>query len=76
MSSKSYGYTVRTERLRVLGPTELFACLLLILVVCWLAFPRDLAVTLRNARLAEIAVGFQAADGHGSGAAWVFPIAG
>ncbi|WP_290537898.1 hypothetical protein [Alcanivorax sp.] len=50
MSSKSYGYTVRTERLRVLGPTELFACLLLILVVCWLAFPRDLAVTLRNAQ--------------------------
>lgn len=61
MGSKSYGYTVRTERLRVLGPTELLACLLLIVVVCWLAFPRDLATTLRNARLDAVTLSYMQA---------------
>jgi tetratricopeptide (TPR) repeat protein len=61
MGSKSYGYTVRTERLRVLSPTELLACLLLILVVCWLAFPRDLATTLRNARLDAVTLSYMQA---------------
>lgn len=61
MGSKSYGYTVRTERLRVLGPTELVACLLLIVVVCWLAFPRDLATTLRNARLDAVTLSYMQA---------------
>ena len=61
MGSKSYGYTVRTERLRVLGVTELFACLLLIIVVCWLAFPRDLALTLRNARLDAVTLSYMQA---------------
>ena len=37
----SYGYNVRTERLRVLGLPELFAFLILIGVVCWMVFPRD-----------------------------------
>ncbi|MBD3642686.1 MAG: tetratricopeptide repeat protein [Alcanivorax sp.] len=61
MGSKSYGYTVRTERLRVLGATELLACLLLIIVVCWLAFPRDLAITLRNARLDAVTLSYMQA---------------
>lgn len=61
MGSKSYGYTVRTERLRVLGPTELLACLLLIVVVCWLVFPRDLATTLRNARLDAVTLSYMQA---------------
>ncbi|MED5389230.1 MAG: hypothetical protein VX793_10290 [Pseudomonadota bacterium] len=61
MGSKSYGYTVRTERLRVLRPAELFACLLLIIVVCWLTFPRDLAATLRNARLDAVTLSYMQA---------------
>jgi len=61
MGSKSYGYTVRTERLRVFGPTELLACLLLIAVVCWLTFPRDLAITLRNARLDAVTLSYMQA---------------
>lgn len=40
MSSTSYGYSVDSERRRVIGLTELAALVVLVAVVCWLVlFP-------------------------------------
>ena len=61
MSSMSYGYNVRTERLRVLGLPELFAFLILIGVVCWMVFPRDLSSSLRSARLDAVTFSYMQA---------------
>lgn len=61
MSSLSYGYNVRSERLRVMGLHELLAFLLLIAVVCWMIFPRDLSSTLRNARLDAVTFSYMQA---------------
>ena len=61
MSSLSYGYNVRSERLRVMGLHELLAFLLLIAVVCWMIFPRDLSTTLRNARLDAVTFSYMQA---------------
>ncbi|MCG8392890.1 MAG: hypothetical protein MI745_07390 [Pseudomonadales bacterium] len=61
MSSTSYGYDVRTERLRVVGLPELLAFLLALGVVCWLAFPRELHSTLRNARLDAVSLSYMQA---------------
>jgi tetratricopeptide (TPR) repeat protein len=61
VSSMSYGYNVRTERLRVLGLPELFAFLILIGVVCWMVFPRDLSSSLRSARLDAVTFSYMQA---------------
>lgn len=61
MGSLSYGYNVRSERLRVVGLHELLAFLLLIAVVCWMIFPRDLSTALRNARLDAVTFSYMQA---------------
>ena len=61
MGSMSYGYNVRTERLRVVGLPELFAFLILIGVVCWMLFPRDLSSSLRTARLDAVTFSYMQA---------------
>ena len=61
MGSLSYGYNVRNDRLRVMGWHELLAFLLLIIVVCWMIFPRDLSATLRNARLDAVTFSYMQA---------------
>lgn len=61
MSSTSYGYSVRTERLRVVGLPELCAFLILIGVVCWMVFPRELSSSLRSARLDAVTFSYMQA---------------
>ncbi|WP_421706324.1 hypothetical protein [Alloalcanivorax xenomutans] len=63
MSLTNYGYnaasekTVR-ERWRVAVPTELLALVGLIGVVCWLVFPKDLASSLRSARMDAVTLSY------------------
>ena len=61
MSSTSYGYSVDSERRRVIGLTELAALVVLVAVVCWLVFPRDLSDTLRNADLDAVTLSYSTA---------------
>jgi len=61
VSSTSYGYSVRTERLRVVGLPELCAFLILIGVVCWMVFPRELSSSLRSARLDAVTFSYMQA---------------
>ncbi|WP_133490551.1 MULTISPECIES: hypothetical protein [Alcanivorax] len=58
MSSTSYGYSVARDRWRIVGPPELLALVLLIGVVCWLVFPRDLAGSLRSARMDAVTLSY------------------
>ena len=58
MSSTSYGYSVDSERRRVIGLTELAALVVLVAVVCWLVFPRDLSDSLRNADLDAVTLSY------------------
>ena len=61
MSSTGYGYSVDSERRRVIGLTELAALVVLVAVVCWLVFPRDLSDTLRNADLDAVTLSYSTA---------------
>ncbi|WP_040296603.1 hypothetical protein [Alcanivorax hongdengensis] len=61
MGSTSYGYNVRSERQRVIRGAELLTLLLMIVVVCWLVFPRDLSSSLRNARLDAVSLSYMQA---------------
>lgn len=61
MGSKSYGYDVRTERLRVARLRELGVLLVVILVAFWLVFPRNLSETLRNSRLDAVSLSYMKA---------------
>jgi len=61
VSSTSYGYSVDSERRRVIGLTELAALGTLVAVVCWLVFPRDLSDTLRNADLDAVTLSYSTA---------------
>lgn len=61
MSLLSYGYNVRNDRLRVMGLHELLAFLLLIAVVCWMIFPRELSTSLRSARLDAVTLSYMQA---------------
>ena len=61
MSSTSYGYSVDSERRRGIGLTELAALVVLVAVVCWLVFPRDLSDTLRNADLDAVTLSYSTA---------------
>ena len=61
MGSKSYGYTVRTERLHVARLSELAVLLMVILVAFWLVFPRDLSDILRNSRLDAVSLSYMKA---------------
>lgn len=55
----SYGFNVGArERRRTSGPMELVAGLLLIGVVCWLVFPRDLVSSLRRARVDAVTLSY------------------
>ena len=58
MSSRSYGFSAPHERWRVIGPLELLMLALLVVLVCWLVFSRDLAVTLRNARMDAVTLSY------------------
>lgn len=58
MSSTSYGFSVAHERWRVIGPLELLVLALLVVLVCWLVFPRDLSSGLRNARMDAVTLSY------------------
>ncbi|MBL7251336.1 tetratricopeptide repeat protein [Alloalcanivorax marinus] len=58
MSSKSYGFSVAHDRWRVIGPLELLVLALLVVLVCWLVFPRDLSSILRNARMDAVTLSY------------------
>lgn len=53
-----YDFSVAHERRRVSGPMELVAALLLIAVVCWLVFPRDLVSSLHRARVDAVTLSY------------------
>ena len=58
MSSTRYGSNVTDERWRVIGPSELVVLALLVVLVCWLVFPRDLSSVLRSARLDAVTLSY------------------
>ena len=58
MSLADYGYSARTERWRVIRPVELGGLGLLVMLVCWLVFPRQLATTLRAARMDAVTLSY------------------
>lgn len=61
MGSTSYGYSVDSERRRVIRVAELAALSALVAVVCWLVFPRELADTLRRAELDAVTLSYSVA---------------
>ncbi|MFP1683532.1 hypothetical protein ACLD0W_13545 [Alloalcanivorax sp. C16-1] len=58
MSSTSYGFSVAHERWRVIGPLELLVLGLLVVLVGWLVFPRDLSSGLRAARMDAVTLSY------------------
>lgn len=58
MSSTSYGFNAAHERWRVIGPWELVVLGFLVVLVCWLVFPRDLSSGLRNARMDAVTLSY------------------
>ena len=51
MSLETYGYSAQNKRIKLISKSELLAFVMLVFIVCWLIFPRDLSLTLRDSEL-------------------------
>lgn len=51
MSLQTYGYSAQSKRAKLIQVSELLAFVVLVWVVCWLVFPRNLSDSLRGSEL-------------------------